>query len=235
MREATGVDNLTDVYLEIDAREPLSADVIARVNAACDRVEDAPKDVILLVHLRAGQTSAGEPWPHEVGIHAVNQWERALRRLERLPTATLAVVDGYCSGLALEVLLATDYRIAASGARLRVPALPEGTWPGMTLYRMANQLGVAPVRRLALFGVEIGAARAAGLGLVDEVGDDVVALAREALEILGGVPGRELAIRRRLLLDATTTSYEDALGSHLAACDRAVRLAQRGLDAGIGV
>jgi isomerase DpgB len=94
---------------------------------------------------------------------------------------------------------------------------------------------VAPVRRLALFGVEIGAARAAGLGLVDEVGDDVVALAREALEILGGVPGRELAIRRRLLLDATTTSYEDALGSHLAACDRAVRLAQQGLDAGIGL
>jgi isomerase DpgB len=170
-----------------------------------------------------------------VGIHAVNQWERALRRLERLPTASLAVVDGYCSGLALEVLLATDYRIAASGARLRVPALPEGTWPGMTLYRMANQLGVARVRRLALFGVEIGAVRAAGLGLVDEVGDDVVALAREALEILGGVPGRELAIRRRLLLDATTTSYEDALGSHLAACDRAVRLAQRGLDAGVGV
>ena len=37
--------------------------------------------------------------------------------------------------------------------------------------------------------------------------------------------GRELAIRRRLLLDATTTSYEDALGAHLAACDRAVRSA----------
>jgi len=235
MREANGVDNLTDVQLEIDAREPLSADVIARVSAACDRVEDAPKDVILLVHLRDDGTPTGEPWPHEVGVHTVNQWERALRRLERLPAATVAVVDGYCSGLALEVLLATDYRIAASGARLRVPALPEGTWPGMTLYRLANQLGVAPVRRLALFGIEVGAHRAAELGLVDEVGDDVVALTRGALTVLGGVAGRELAIRRRLLLDATTTSYEDALGSHLAACDRAVRLAQRGLDAAIGV
>jgi isomerase DpgB len=105
----------------------------------------------------------------------------------------------------------------------------------MTWDRMATQRGVAQVRRLALFRVEIGAERAAGLGLVDEVGADVMALAREALVILGGVSGRELAIRRRLLLDATTTSYEDALGSHLAACDRAVRLAQRGLDAGVGV
>ena len=32
-------------------------------------------------------------------------------------------------------------------------------------------------------------------------------------------------LRRRLLLDAGYTSFEDALGAHLAACDRALRLA----------
>ncbi|OLB77669.1 MAG: hypothetical protein AUI14_15500 [Actinobacteria bacterium 13_2_20CM_2_71_6] len=233
------MDSLTDVHLEINARESLTAAVITRVNAACDRVEDAPKDVILLVHLRDAPPvhapSDGEPWPHEVGIHTVNQWERAVRRLERLPAATLAVVEGNCTGLALEVLLATDYRVAATSARLRVPATVEGTWPGMALFRLANQLGVAQVRRLVLFGIEIDAVRAAELGLLDEVGEDAEALARAGLEILGGGRGKELAIRRRLLLDATCTSYEDALGSHLAACDRALRLAQRGLDAGTGL
>jgi len=39
------------------------------------------------------------------------------------------------------------------------------------------------------------------------------------------VDGRELSIRRRLLLEAASTSFEDALGAHLAACDRALRRA----------
>jgi len=213
------------VELEIDAREPLSPEVIARVAAACDRVED--EGGMLRVHLRDRGVFVKEP---EVGVHTVNQWERALRRLERLPAPTLGVVHGYCAGLALEVLLATDYRIAASDARLRVPALPGGTWPGMALYRLANQIGVAQVRRLALFGAEIHAHRAAELGLVDEVGG-LAELTRTALNVLGGVSGKELAVRRRLLLDATTTSYEDALGAHLAACDRAVRRTWEGVSA----
>jgi isomerase DpgB len=32
-----------------------------------------------------------------------------------------------------------------------------------------------------------------------------------------------MAIRRRLMLDAATAAFEDALGRHLAACDRALR------------
>ncbi|KOG89867.1 enoyl-CoA hydratase, partial [Streptomyces varsoviensis] len=38
-----------------------------------------------------------------------------------------------------------------------------------------------------------------------------------------GLSGKDLAIRRQLLLDARTTSFEDALGPHLAACDRLLR------------
>jgi isomerase DpgB len=41
--------------------------------------------------------------------------------------------------------------------------------------------------------------------------------------LTAGVAGEELAIRRQLLLDAGHTRFEDALGSHLAACDRALR------------
>jgi isomerase DpgB len=231
----TGLENLTEVHLRIDSHESLSTRVIAEVNSACDRVEDAEKDVILLVHLRGEQAVGAEPWPHDLGIHPVNQWERAVRRLERLTAPTLAVVEGDCRGLALEALLATDYRIAAPDATLRLSSTAEGTWPGMSLYRLANQLSVGLVRRMALFGVPVGAAEAAELGLVDAVADDVEAAARAALEVLGAGRGKEIAIRRRLLLDATSTSFEDALGSHLAACDRALRLSEAGLDAGTGL
>jgi isomerase DpgB len=37
--------------------------------------------------------------------------------------------------------------------------------------------------------------------------------------------GAELAIRRQLMDEASWMSFEDALGPHLAACDRALRRA----------
>src|SRR4051794_40714867 len=111
----TGLSSLTDVYLEIGSAASPSESIIAEINTVCEQVEDANKDVIVL--LRLGTEAAepavdDEPWPHDGGIHVVNQWERALRRLERLPALTLAVAVGDCRGLALEVLLTTDYRLA---------------------------------------------------------------------------------------------------------------------------
>ena len=133
------------------------------------------------------------------------------------------------------MLLATDYRIAARDTWLGISSVGGSTWPGMALYRLVNQLGVARARQAALFGVEVPAARALGWGLLDEVVDDTVARAREVLDAFGPISGKELSIRRQLLAEATSTSFEDALGAHLAACDRALRRAGTGPDAGSGM
>jgi isomerase DpgB len=148
-----------------------------------------------------------------------------LRRLERLPAVTVAVLDGACRGPALDVLLTTDYRLATPDARLGVGSLDGSTWPGMALYRLAHQLGPARARQLALFGVELPASRALDWGLLDEVVPDPEERSQELLAGFGTVSGKELAVRRQLLGEATTTSFEDALGGHLAACDRALRRA----------
>ncbi len=76
-----------------------------------------------------------------------------------------------------------------------------------------------------LFGTPIEATEALALCLVDELADDVVTALAAATELTGAVSGAELAIRRQLMLDAATVSFEDALGRHLAACDRALRQA----------
>nr|WP_240948115.1 enoyl-CoA-hydratase DpgB [Planosporangium mesophilum] len=179
--------------------------------------------------------TSDQPWPYDVSVHTVNQWERALRRLERLPALTVTVVDGACRGPALDVLLTTDYRIASRYARLGVSSVGRNTWPGMALHRLANQVGVARARSAALFGTEIDAARAREWGLLDEVVDDAASRCREVLNTFAGLSGKELSIRRQLLFEASSTSFEDALGAHLAACDRALRLASTGPDAASGM
>jgi isomerase DpgB len=169
-------------------------------------------------------------WARDLHVGLVSKWERALRRLERVPMTTIAVASGDCGGLALDALLTTDYRIATSTVRLLLPVAESTVWPGMAVYRLSQQTDVAGIRRAVLFGHPIGAEEALELHVVDEVvGDPEDALAAGA-GTLRAFSGRELAIRRRLILDATTTSFEEALGVHLAACDRALRRSSDGMD-----
>ena len=210
----------SDLYLEIAGTGPLTPELVAEVEAFGSRAEGAGAGEVAVVRVTGADDSA---WPGDVGIHLVNKWERALRKLERVGVATVGVVTGECGGPAAEVLLSTDYRIATPDLTLRLPSLGGQLWPGMVLHRLANQVGVAGVRQLALFGSAVSAQDALRLSLVDDVADDVAKGLEVAHDLLGGTAGTELAIRRRLLLDALTTSFEDALGTHLAACDRALR------------
>jgi isomerase DpgB len=202
----------------IDGSAPLSAETVAAVTALCEQVEDSGAAVAVL-HL-TGAPAAG--WAESLQVPLVNKWERALRRLERLDAATVAVVSGVVGGTAVEALLATDHRIAVAGTSLSLAAEDNGTWPGMALYRLVSQAGVAGARRTVLFGAAIDAERALALQLVDQVvGTEEEAQA--ALATVTAAAGRWPAMRRQLMLDAATTSFETALGSHLAACDRVLR------------
>jgi isomerase DpgB len=207
-----------DVVIRVDGSRPMSAELIAALGAACDSAEDH--------HSRLIARMSGAPegsWAGDLTVALVSRWERGLRRLERLPVATIGIASGDCGGPALDALLATDYRIAVPSVRLLVPVGGQATWPGMALYRLAHQAGAAAIRRTALFGFPIEADEALALHLIDEVTDDADSALAAAAELLGAFSGSELAIRRELVLGAATASFEDALGAHLAACDRALR------------
>ncbi|MFI6727003.1 enoyl-CoA hydratase-related protein [Streptomyces sp. R-74717] len=213
MSDASGVWALT-----IDGSRPLSTGTVKDVTILCDEVEDRGGAVTLRV------TGAPAPgWTDELDVSLVTKWERVLRRLERLPAVTAAVASGDCGGAALDAFLTADIRIATRGSRLLLPFDGEATWPGMAVFRLARLAGAARARRAVLFGHPIQAPEALMLGIADELTEAPEAAAAAAVQRCEGLSGKELALRRQLLLDATTTSFEDALGPHLAACDRALR------------
>jgi isomerase DpgB len=221
---AVGQDGTNSLVLKLDGRQPLSAAWVGAVGEVCDRAETYGGSLVLQV----SGTPEGS-WPDDLTVSLVSKWERALRRLERLPAATIAVVDGVCGGLALDALLATDYRIATGSARLVLPVRDGATWPGMALYRLGRQgAGASVIRRAVLFGTPVEAAEALAVHLVDEVVDDPARALDLAGERLAAVSGSELAIRRQLIFDASSIGFEEALGAHLAACDRALRRAAVG-------
>lgn len=205
------------VELAVDGAAPLTAELIAGLSAFCDRIERADRAVAILA-------VTGHPaGPRTAGTALVNKWERALRRLERLRVPVVAVASGDCGGVALEALLTADYRLATPDLRLLPVDGPGGAmWPGMAIYRLADQVGAARVRAAVLFGTPVPLADALAWRVVDRAVADVpagLAVARQ----LATAADRGLPVRRQLLQEATSATFEDALGRHLAAGDRVRR------------
>ena len=226
-----GRAGIRDLILRIDGSRAPTADSVAELGALCDRAEDGDADRAgpwNLVILRVSGVP-GPGWSDDLRVELVSKWERGLRRLERLPAITIAVADDDCGGPALDALLVADYRIMPEGARLVMPLVAGVTWPGMALYRLARQAaGTALARRAVLFGTPIGAAEARAMGIIDDVAGNAALVLEKAMEVASAAPGAEFAIRRQLMLEAMTTTFEDALGAQLAACDRALRSAAAG-------
>ncbi|MFG2049593.1 enoyl-CoA-hydratase DpgB [Micromonospora sp. NPDC048935] len=207
--------------LEINGTRPLR-ELTAGLNAACDRVEGSAQRSVLLLRLLPTPTDS-RSWPGAVGIQDITRWERAVRRLERLSAMSIAVAAGACGGPALDLLLATDFRIGEPNLLLMLPVNDGHFWPGMAVYRLTQQLGAAKARQIVLWGDDLDIDRARGLGLIDQIATDLSEAAHTATVLMGRISDRELAIRRQLLLEASSVEFSDALGAHLAACDRELR------------
>jgi isomerase DpgB len=203
------------VTLRMDGAEPLAAVHVRALEGLCDQAERTGRAAEVVVLDLTGANGHG--WADGVTAALLSKWERALRRLETLDRLTVALLTGVCGGIAVEAMLAADYRIIGQGARLALPTHQGAVWPGMSPYRMANQIGVVRTRRAVLAAAPLDAQAALEAGLVDEVAQDTAAALTDAVRRLGGSCARPAA-RRRLVLKATTTSFEEALGDHLIEC-----------------
>jgi isomerase DpgB len=159
------------------------------------------------------------------GIADVNGWERALRLIERSPAATVALFGQRVGGCALEVGLACDFRITGPGSQViwhNVGAV----WPSTVLFRLVQLIGPAQTIRLTLLGEPVHANAALVSGLVDVITDNPEA----EVETLRTAVARldDLRVVRQLIAEAAHTSYDEAVGAHLAACERYLR--RRGVD-----
>ena len=117
-----------------------------------------------------------------------DEFQGVLNRLERLEFPTIALLHGHCLGLALELALACDLRLAAEGTALGLPETLLGIIPdvgGTT--RLTRLVGPARAKELIFTGRRIDAAQAERWGIVNGV------VAREGLVAAGDALAAEIA------------------------------------------
>lgn len=130
------------------------------MTGADDRAFVAGGDITDLVTRRA--TS----WYDDFGLTV----HRVFRRIETSDKPTIAAVNGWALGGGMELMLCTDLRLMAAEAKVGLPEIKLGLFPGGGgSQRLMRQIPLCQAKWLMYTGDPIDAARAQALGLVNEV------------------------------------------------------------------
>ena len=204
-----------------DAGNALSVEVADGFMAALDLAEKEP-DIRAIVVTGAGEKffcTGGDVKRYRAlttpeGLERVIGRTRAvLERLESLPLPVIAAVNGYALGGGVELLLASDIRLAASGATFALPQVRLGITTGWNgIERLVRDIGFARALRLVTTGERIDAAEAMRIGIVNDVitGRPVLEAALAMAEMLTATAPLAVAAAKRVAHAAARLPLDEA-------------------------
>lgn len=159
--------------------------------------------------------------PHEMARDWILPGIQVFDRIASLPQPVIAVLSGHALGGGLELALAADLRIAVRPAKMGVPEVTLGMvsgWGGVR--RLAETIGIARARHMALLGLPINAAQALDWGLVTAVAEDAADLEQQLgvwLEKLCANGPAAMALTKGIL----ATMHRDLRHHHASAAAQA--------------
>ena len=153
----------------------LSAALAAELEAAVGRAADPAVRAVVVTgapHFAAG-ADIGELKAAAAGDSSTplaSHLSTALLALEALPKPTIAAVRGFALGGGLELALSCDFRYLADDARVGLPEIQLGIFPGAGgTQRLPRLIGLAKARDLIYTGRHVKAEEALALGIADKV------------------------------------------------------------------
>jgi enoyl-CoA hydratase/carnithine racemase len=204
---------IATVWLDrADKRNALDAEMMKELAATLDTIGGDRAIRVVVLRGRGPVFSSGidhtllaevfgatqqSPW-----LHLHHQLQDVFHRISRLHQPVIAAVHGACVGLALELALAADIRIASEDCVLGLPEIAFGIVPdvgGTT--RLVRAVGEPRARELVLSGRLLRARTAERYGLVHEVtadGDALAARATARAEQLVAHPATALGLAKTL-------------------------------------
>jgi len=149
------------------------------------------------------------------GVEFSRLGQALISKIIDLPKPVIAAINGYALGGGCEVATACDIRMAAEGAKLGVPEIDLGIFPGYGgTQRLPRLVGKGMASYLILSGEMITAEEAKRIGLVDFVvpADELMKTAKELANKLAAKPPIALGLAKR----AINAGLEGNLASGLA-------------------
>jgi enoyl-CoA hydratase len=194
-------------------RNAIDADMVAALHEVCDRVERAPR-LLLLTGGSAGIFAAGADIAQlrdRGRLDALAAINSALfARIRALPLPTVAALDGPALGGGAELAYACDLRVCTSRTVFGQPEVRLGIIAGAgATHRLPALVGEARAKELLFTGRRVDATEALTIGLVNRVVAEPAELMDAAHGLLDEIAkGSPLALRlTKLAVDAPTGAH----------------------------
>jgi isomerase DpgB len=206
--------------MNIEDTASISVELIEKINQLCAQAE--ADEQVKVVGFTFGKTSGADAGEAIADVALLHKWEKSLRRLENVNALIVAHCEGELSLAAMSILAVSDLRIGTPASSFGLNG-KEVTVPGMLIHRLTQQLNANGLRSLLLLGNRWSAEEAEANGLLDRVASQPQALTEDIIFGLNPHAFNDIRVRRKLILEASTASYDETLGLSLSASDRIMR------------
>jgi enoyl-CoA hydratase/carnithine racemase len=193
------VDGIATLWLNRpDKRNALDGNLMRGLADALDAIRDNAAVRVVVLRGRGSAFSSGIDHGYLLEIfqksrdvpfvHLHHDLQDVFHRLQRMQKPSVAVLHRACVGMALELALACDFRVASVDCVLGLPEIAFGIVPdvgGTT--RLTRLVGAARARELILTGKILGAATAERIGLVNEAALDTTDLEQRVARLVGAL------------------------------------------------
>ena len=169
-----------------EIRNPLSVSVLDELHEIVDRCEGS-SDVDALIFTGIANVFASGADLREIAAVApesssefARRGQSLMQKISDMPQMTIAAINGYCFGGALDFALACDRRIASPNAVFAHPGTGLGIitgWGGTQ--RLPRLIGLANALEMFFTAAPVDAVRALETGLIDEIADSPMDRAAE--------------------------------------------------------
>ena len=143
-----------------------------------------------------GDLNSRQGLPHYLEL--AERLHRVMRKLEASDKPTIAAVNGWALGGGAELLLALDLRLLADNAKIGLPEINLGLFPGAGgTQRLIRQVPLCRAKELMFTGDPLTAAEAVSIGLANKVVPRE-RLLEEALALAAKIAGKSPLILKLL-------------------------------------
>jgi enoyl-CoA hydratase len=176
-----------------EALNALSMDLIAHLGVCFDEVAKSKARALIIVgHGKAFCAGADIKELQDRELMAQKRGgelgQAVFAKLDTLPIASVAVINGYAFGGGMELALACTFRLATPNAKMGTPEIKLGLIPGYGgTQRLPRIVGEARALEMVMTGKTVDAQEAFRIGLVNRIveGDPVVSGINFAREFSG--------------------------------------------------
>ncbi len=175
-------------FIRPEVRNPLSVDVVKSLTAALERIELDVRVTRVIITGSDGVFASGADLREIARLKSETEvrefalsGQRLMETVARMPQETIAAVNGFCYGGALDLAVACKGRIASSNAVFAHPGVGLGIITGWSgTQRLPRLIGEAAALEMFMTAAPVLAEKAKSIGLVDDVTDDPLAKALAA-------------------------------------------------------